>query len=468
MNRLLFLAFIFCAFVTDAQTLASQRLMSQSVYYRASAADTFRLADSARYVFNDSLRGSRFNYNDLQYTDISAYYKSPVADFINLEIPTNNIDSSEFLLVSFDTAYSYNAHNSTIGKETHAYLPDGSPSEVFYTYNPVVTRLVNSYNAGKLSRVYSIGLSNGVYDTTGLRYFFYDASGHMITDSTVSKLGINNYKPSSVRRYTYSTGAGYLTRVLAAFSVNANALIILNRTTAAYYPNGLLHTRYNETTPDDGLTYRPYTLDSFAYTTGVPGYTYLLEKTLDYDGSTIDSTETITDKITAGSKDSVSRHSYKKGIYQGGKSVRIFYDGGGFPIQRNDYNLDTNKMSTLLAYSRYYYNKSTGVGIPTSPRSTSTSLSPNPTTGPVTIHFGATPPQTPIHIRISSMSGQVVRSETFFPKGTTKEVLLGNEFMPGTYAILSTAPPIMSCTQALLLRNKPFRSRTSACCYRTL
>lgn len=63
------------------------------------------------------------------------------------------------------------------------------------------------------------------------------------------------------------------------------------------------------------------------------------------------------------------------------------------------------------------------------------SLSPNPVSSTLTLHYKSPLPNIPITVSISNTAGQFMHSETFVRKGDKTDILLGDEVPPGVYTI---------------------------------
>jgi hypothetical protein len=65
----------------------------------------------------------------------------------------------------------------------------------------------------------------------------------------------------------------------------------------------------------------------------------------------------------------------------------------------------------------------------------SISLSPNPVSSTLTLHYTTAIPKEHLNVVISNTAGQLVHSESFIPQGSKTDMVLGNELAPGVYAI---------------------------------
>ena len=61
------------------------------------------------------------------------------------------------------------------------------------------------------------------------------------------------------------------------------------------------------------------------------------------------------------------------------------------------------------------------------------SVSPNPTTGVITLQYPGAKPGTPLSVRITDASGQPVHAEKLSMQGSSQQIRLGPEAVPGTY-----------------------------------
>jgi hypothetical protein len=394
-------------------------------------------------------RGSRYDINDLEYVPTGYYYAT--SGFAGGNIPeaiaTNNIDSSYFFNIDFDTAREWLWYNSTpsyyldhVETFTHAaggqriddtyegYDHSGSRNQYYHA--------IQTSNSGLLTSIIKLyNNRSGGWDTVYVRHLIYDASGRLLIDS-VSDNAMGNW--SFRRHYSYGGGAGYLLMTEEVGPNSSQGIATINRTSKTYYPDGRVKKSILETITSVTRRLFPSVIDSFGYNAGVQGHTYHSTTGLDTDGSFSYRRIWLASRVNgSGQKDSITSYY---GVF--GSAVNppleytfsVQYNSAGYPLKRNFY--DPYKVGgTLVGYEVYDYEPAIGVQVGAAPGKSAISLSPNPTTGALTINFGSIVPKERIVISIFNAAGQLVHSESFVPQSNSSTIFLCNTAAPGIYSI---------------------------------
>lgn len=406
-----------------AQPVSPQRLVAQAHYSLSHNSGALSRGDSAYYEYFDSASSSRFNFSKLCYDDLSSI-RSGASQSLTRPIPTNNVDSQDYLLIRFDTA-TYFSRNGLAGGERRQYLPNGLISIV----NDVTRQqTINVFNGGLLStKIYLTSSS----DTVAFRHFQYDGMGRMILDSMSGRNG-GGFSPGNRFTYTYSGNSKGCQTVL--FEANyLGSFTKQYRATNTYRADGRVQTTTMEAEISGGLVL--YWVDSFGYTAGQWDYSFWLRE---YPNGNAEKTE-VNRVNKFGRPDSVTSYFLRNGIWEPSEGWAARYDKGGYPIARYTYMADTTVTGLTAAPTSidyYYYNKTVGLGITSRPKIASyISVYPNPTSGLTYLRLSDAPRATPLSVLITNANGQLIYTETAVWDKEEHCVLLGSKVPSGVYLV---------------------------------
>ena len=115
-------------------------------------------------------------------------------------------------------------------------------------------------------------------------------------------------------------------------------------------------------------------------------------------------------------------------------SASITYDSLGYPVLLKNYS-QTVTPPSLVGFQRYYYEPvAVTVGAAALElKQFNITTSPNPTTGPITLHYPSAVAGASVSIRITNAAGQLVHAESLVLQGSGQQILLGDEAVPGLY-----------------------------------
>lgn len=436
--------------VTIAQPAGTpKRLISQALYI--SSPGGLRLHDSAAYTYS-ARRSARFDPNFLRYIDLQQLGTSPDADHANQRVPAHNIDSSSLPRVDYDSALfaigiPENPPNALRSLEGHRYDATGAITRV---YSRVLEpssgnqrygqHSVDIYSGGRLNRSYILGFNGVSYDTSFIRDFVYNGAGQLILDSLSIRLSFSNYIGYRKISYAYGSAAGYISSTIYNFRPSPSRLVANLRDSLSYYPDQTLRTRKSFFMGNHG-NFLPEYLDSFGYTPGVAGFSYLREQLLDTLGAPDYTYYTATDRLNLrGQKDSVTVTGYYGTQLLGNNRIVIDYDTAGDPLSRTEYFSSLGPMPYSVEYYRYEPVPQAGVGLPEPADQVQLGLSPNPCRESLSYTLDGVPAGTGIDIAIYNISGQLVHRESRVWTGVAQRLVLGAEAPPGQYILELRAP----------------------------
>jgi hypothetical protein len=403
--------------------VSKQRLIAQSGYSSdVSIPNSWYIQDSAFLVYSGN-RQSHFDYNTMQYFDLTANVISGMHGFV----APNNIDSiGNSLHVSFDTLYYFNRDNSTGDLKVHdinalRFFGDGRCAGTFsktniddrYSYFRTEHRqFLYIYDRLIQETQFTAESNAGIADTFyhRKRFFNYDAFGNCVIDS-LERAAIFEYDGQG--RYT---SRRYSTWYLFEFT---------------YYPDGKVKTMlYSE--PDSGI-YGSKILDSFGYTLGIPGFTSRVSSWVDYP-NTVSSFRNITFHVNAlGQKDTMFiTDPWWPGYYeqayfvynkQGNPEYKVYEHGIGASVSQ--------RTKTVYYYQDFVPNLSIK---PVSPASWQ--IFPNPSTGTFKIQPPPNSQNHIIQIFITDMLGRQVQTQSFICTTSPNEISIPYITPPGIYTIV--------------------------------
>jgi hypothetical protein len=121
------------------------------------------------------------------------------------------------------------------------------------------------------------------------------------------------------------------------------------------------------------------------------------------------------------------------------------YNGFGNPVTTTGYYV-RNGTPKVGAKTFYYYEVYTPTQVIQAPiGSTPITLSPNPTTGTITLHHPAGKGR--LQVAITNTLGQVIHSETMNPHSRSTDITLSGHTAPGIYSII-----VRSDTDAIIYK----------------
>lgn len=245
-------------------------------------------SDSAYYVYSSEY-GSVFDYQAMDYLSPSlGTNTSPVDVFpLNISYYTSpfSIQQSEMYP---DSAYVWNSYypTSISGVDTFGYQDiidyyysgyniTETGNQYFPTAGGEITRYDYYYDgAGRLTFMLLFSYSAPSWDTTNAINFFYNSAGQLIMDSGSVNYGPGMWGESSKAVISYD-GAGNIT-FIADFTDSSGFWQPQTDRFLYYNPDNTLFT--DSVSQYNAGSWAPYTKDSFAYTSGIPYFTYSLTK----------------------------------------------------------------------------------------------------------------------------------------------------------------------------------------------
>jgi len=423
---------------------------SQSSRQRLIAKASYSLDTSGILVRQDSvfLKYSGLRHSRLDPNWLDFFYSSwgGTPGIYRMMPTSNNIDSGEkHIWVEFDSLYYFrggpvfNEPFALEHIETYKYDGVGRPQDFTHTFFWSEGQLRDSnrqvaiYENGQLDRMYWLDLSpRGGPDTPGARYLIRDNSGRIITDS-LTEYRLWSQKPYMRTRYGYNAAGQYVTRQEDMFDASNGAIQSSDRRSYSYYPDGRVQTVLYEYRSLGA--FQPTEMDSFGYLPGVPGYIYMKLASLDTFGKPLGYYTYYDSHInTANQKDFITWTVVENGQSFTMATEVISYNRYGNPDSKTYYHYTTG--ITPAAKYFYYYEFYNPTGLPESAkRQPDITISPNPTTGAITLHYPDAEPGKRLSISISNAAGQLLRTETFNMQGTSQQMQLGPELPAGTYYI---------------------------------
>jgi hypothetical protein len=443
-------AVLFIALALPAATLSAQsvtgakRLVSQAFY--VNSAGGYRLQDSAHYSYSGQ-RSSRFDQNYLFYNELQQMGSSPDANFAEMRIATNNIDSSILPHADYDSAFfaisiGSAAPNAMQQQEGHRYGPAGEITQVFNrVFDPgsgtqqFGQQSIQIYNSGRLTRSYIFGFNGVKYDSSFIRDYKYNGAGQVILDSLSFRLSAGSYQGYRKMVYSYGGAGGVSSIVLFATRLAPVRLEPSNRLNIDYYPDGRLKHRTWFFMGDAG-NFLPIYKDSFGYTPGVMGFSYLREDDLDTLGNSLYTYYTLTSRVNSrGQKDSMTFPSFQGTTPLRVNRVAIVYDTAGYPLSRSDYYSSTGAAPFSIENYSYEPIPQIAAGIAALRPEPTLTLAPNPCRESLTYTLENTAIGSNICIEVLDIRGQLVHRELRNWNGAPAQLVLGPEAPAGQYML---------------------------------
>lgn len=377
---------------------------------------------------------SQFDYNTLSFFDMDNY--SPVAQISSIIAP-NNIDSSlysqptRFDTLQYFTYQIYNGRLSELLQFTEAidYYPDGSPRQALHWQDSSsLLRYSYLYFYKDLVRVNtSTKIFGEVEKPESVRYLIRDAFGNVVIDS-MAPYPYHGQPHYDVTTYEYDNAGRYTSKITHIAGAIFNDAVPHRYDYSSEGKVRRLTTGYDMQSGG----FRAKLIDSFGYTPGVLGYTSREQYGINLSGPNYYYFKYTSHVNAKGLKDTAYMIVYSNAYLRTIKTT-VQYNDNGNPttITRTFYD-ETGKR---LAYQkRYYYYEDydPSLSIENTAKAPAITLSPNPTTGAITLH---PLPDQRLKVTITNPSGQVVHAKSFFPQGGSINLSLGADVAPGHYYI---------------------------------
>lgn len=419
---LLFFVLLFVSVSGFAQ-VKKQRLIAIGEYreQNGGAPGVLVLTDSMTLSYSGG-RGSMPNPISMNYFDpigTPGVGTLPVTliEGINKLVAPNNLDSDEYALrTAFDTLRHYLVGGSVAtltATEGATYFPDGKYATAWHKsefkssgVDEIKRSFIYYYDRLIREHVEFIG---GRFAATGDRFIIYDAFGNAVLDSTF----ITGKRPQllySPYRRVYDNNGRY-TRLYQDYGTDRSYL---------YHPDGKVLAGS-----------RPLT--DFSYTPGIYGPTGW--KYVDMGRLINKLPDAYIHLNAAGLKDTIiysyidSVHLPYPPILQ--TVITIIYNNYGNPVTRTTSTV-SGPYVTTQSISKFYYEEYDAALSIESTAKNPISLSPNPTTGAITLHAL---PNERVKVTITNTLGQVALAESFFPQAGSTNLRLAGDAAPGLYYI---------------------------------
>jgi len=264
------------------------------------------------------------------------------------------------------------------------------------------------------------------------QYSTYDAAGRVLQDSQVS----NTTYAGTRYRYDYAPG-GQLLQILEYPPASTMPNLRLKLT---YNAAGLLESAHFE---EFGNGWRPWVIDSFAYSGTNPAYTSRHSKYWDLLGERSES-KTVAHLNAAGNWDTLRHYwldtSLASGWQFSGQEV-IAYNAAGnwdrqyFYADSNNDNIPDVQPGSY--YQFYYEGWGSAAAVAETRASEGFRVYPNPTGGAVWVEWTDTQPSAPARYRLTNAAGRSTLSGSF-PQAASRAELRLEGLPPGLYILSLT------------------------------
>lgn len=319
-----------------------------------------RLIDTISFFYS-SARGSAFDFNTMsyEYYYLPDLYKYPW--FTKLRPFENNTAS-----VAYDSFLEYRPTVGTaIGDTLTCYRKYFGMLPVYTAAQRFADTTINTdtlgYDSyGNVIFDFNVDKSPHMLDTNYCVYFTYDSKQRLIADSVTNKSVLGGMQPFYTLHYSYNS-IGNLTEISNGYQL--------------YEISYTSDNKIKTVVLDTGISKTPYQTDSFAYTSGVPYYTFTSDS-LRSGSKWIFNTSSV--KYVNADLVPDSMIEWNMSYPSLGKAKHIYtYTAKNNPV--SDYVQVTDPSVSFVLLTTYYYETYTGIN-DISPIASSFQLYPNPAT----------------------------------------------------------------------------------------